>query len=40
VVRHCSTHGDDYAIGFALNDETKATFSFEDAGDVDSYAFL
>jgi hypothetical protein len=40
VVRHCSPQGDDYAIGLALNDETKATVTLGDADDVDYYAFL
>ena len=40
VVRHCTSHGDRYAIGIAFREETKATVSFVDETDVDYYAFL
>jgi len=40
VVRHCSPHGNDFAIGCAFNDETKITVTFGGAEDVDYYAFL
>ena len=40
VVRHCTCHGDGYAGGIAVNEETKATVSLTNEADVDYYAFL
>jgi curved DNA-binding protein CbpA len=39
-VRHCTPHGDGYAIGLAFHEETKATAGFSDAAEVDYYSFL
>jgi hypothetical protein len=40
VVRHCTAHGEGYAIGIAFNEETKATAGSSDAVEVDYYSFL
>ena len=40
VVRHCTPHGDSFAIGLAFNEETKATVDCPDASDFDYYSFL
>ena len=40
VVRHCTPHGDGYAIGLAFHEETKATAGFSDSAEVDYYSFL
>ena len=36
VVRHCTSHGDGYAIGIAFNEETKATVSFANEADIEA----
>ncbi len=40
VVRHCTPHGERFAIGLAFNDETKATVGCQDGTDIDYYSFL
>jgi hypothetical protein len=40
VVRHCLPHGDAYAIGMAFQEETKATVTFPEDGDINYYTFL
>jgi hypothetical protein len=40
VVRHSATRGNGYAVGIALNEETKVTVSFSDDADLDYYSFL
>ena len=40
VVRHCTPHGDQFAVGIEFHEETRSTTSVPDAGDVNYYEFL